>query len=119
MVINLELLGQMTLLTALGFIGNGYRFYAGPRGWPVSNLFSGGPEEKFTMANASVLFVPMMPAFAWYKFGVWFGLGVLFCAFVLAWLLTEALRQYVQWFWCAALAAVVGYNVLQNAHKLM
>lgn len=115
MVIDLNLLGVMSLLAALGFIGNSYAHYGRHRGWPVGNAFSGGAQDRFTLVNASVIFVPVSFGLVWYDYGVWLGIGVVIGGYALAWVLTVSLRQHVQTFWFLALTGLVVWGVLKRA----
>jgi hypothetical protein len=117
MAINLDLLGVLTLLAALGFIGNSYAFYGRSQGWPVSDLFSGGERNRLTLTKASAVFVPLTFGFAWYEYGFLIGLGVLVGGFALAMVLTTVLRQHVQWLWYLALVGLLAYGIFKNAHK--
>ena len=116
MIIDIDMLAIMTLLSALGFIGNSYVHFARSEGWPIGNSFGG---DRFTFINASVVFVPVSFVLIWYQFGIWFAIGVLAAGFLLAWILTLVLRQYVQLFWFFAFAGLILYGVVLTARKML
>ena len=119
MVVNLDWLIVNSVLVAVGIIGNSYAYYARSRGWPAGRWFSGGVADKFTFVNASVVFVPLAVAMVWYRNGFWYAAGVLAAGWVIAWLATITLRQYVQTFWFVAFAGAIIYGVMTNAHKFI
>jgi hypothetical protein len=118
-VVDFDWLIVNSVLVAVGIIGNSYAHYARSRGWPAGRWFSGGISDKFTFVNASVIFVPLAAGMVWYRNGWQYALGVLAAGWIIAWLATISLRQYVQVFWFVAFAGAIIYGVATNAHKFL
>jgi hypothetical protein len=111
MIIDADWLIIQSLMVAVGVVGNSYAHYARLRGWPAGRLFTGGPEDNFTFINASVLLVPIAVGFTWYRYGLWYGVGVLVAGWTIAWLATISLRQHVQVFWFLAFGVVIAWSL--------
>jgi hypothetical protein len=89
----------MVGLVALGFIGNSFEFFTQEMGWPVNSRVA-------SWAVHSIVMVPFSVGTAWYFEGWLAALVALVGGFVLAYLLTHLLHQYVQVLWAVSIVAV-------------
>lgn len=107
---NVEYLAMLVVMGTVGHIGNSYPFFARSQGWPVGRLFS----QEASWPLASIILVPVSVGLAWYDFGFLYAVGVLVGSFLLAYVLSALLRQYVQVFWILAIVGVVVYGFLRH-----
>jgi hypothetical protein len=84
----------MIAVIAWGFIGNSYQFYGKQQGWTVTDWF-----ERWALG--SVVIIPAAAVIIWYYNGWLKSLIAVVAGFLVAFLLTNILRQRVQFVWAA------------------